>query len=158
MIERNVHNLLFLRLKKLGYHLIRVKIIDTNKKKTLQIMAERIKDKLMSIEDCTFLSRHISTVLEVEDPISSSYILEVSSGGIARPLTSLNDYSWYTGNMIKLTFKEPYMGKKSYKGFLSGVNKEDLIILKNKDYELLINIDEIEKAHIDFNWAIDNKN
>ena len=55
-------------------------------------MAERIKDKKMDIQDCVFLSKHISIFLEVEDPISSSYILEVSSGGLARPLTIIDDF------------------------------------------------------------------
>ena len=79
MVEEQIRDLLLLRLKKLGYHLIRVKLISANSKKTLQIMAERIKDKKMDIEDCVFLSKHISTFLEVDDPISSSYLLEVSS-------------------------------------------------------------------------------
>ena len=83
MVEEQIRDTLSSRLKKLGYHLIRVKIININTKKTLQIMAERIKDKKMDIEDCVFLSKHISTFLEVYDPISSSYVLEVSSGAVS---------------------------------------------------------------------------
>ena len=98
MVEKQIRGLLFLRLKKLGYHLIRVKIINLQEKKTLQIMAERIKDKKMDIEDCVFLSKHISTFLEVDDPISSSYVLEVSSGGIARPLTIIDDFKSFKNN------------------------------------------------------------
>ena len=64
MVEEQIRDTLSLRLKKLGYHLIRVKLININTKKTLQIMAERIKDKKMDIEDCVFLSKHISTFLE----------------------------------------------------------------------------------------------
>ena len=94
MIENNIKDLLFTRLKILGYHLIRVKVINTSGKKTLQIMAERIKDREMDINDCTFLSKQISSYLEVDDPINSSYILEVSSGGFDRPLTILDDYKW----------------------------------------------------------------
>ena len=59
MVEEQIKDLLLLRLKKLGYHLIRVKLISANSKKTLQIMAERIKDKKMDIEDCVFLRKHI---------------------------------------------------------------------------------------------------
>ena len=95
MLEEQIKDLLFLRLKKLGYHLIRVKLINVREKKTLQIMAERIKDRKMDIEDCVFLSKHISTLLEVADPISSSYILEVSSGGLARPLTMIDDFKLF---------------------------------------------------------------
>ena len=84
MLEEQIREILSLRLKKLGYHLIRVKLINTNTKKTLQIMAERIKDKKLDIEDCVFLSNHISTFLEVDNPINFSYVLEVSSGGLAK--------------------------------------------------------------------------
>ena len=104
MIENNIKDLLFTRLKILGYHLIRVKIINASGKKTLQIMAERIKDREMDIKDCTFLSKQISSYLEVDDPISSSYILEVSSGGLDRPLTILDDYKWLKGNKVKIKF------------------------------------------------------
>ena len=79
--------LLLIRLKDLGFHLIRVKIISVNGRKTLQIMAERIKDRGMDIGDCAFVSRQVSAFLDVEDPISSAYTLEVSSGGLSRPLT-----------------------------------------------------------------------
>ena len=102
MIEEQIRDTLSLRLKKLGYHLIRVKLIGINTKKTLQIMAERIKDKKMDIEDCVFLSKHISTYLEVEDPIDSSYVLEVSSGGLARPLTMIDDYESFKDNKAKI--------------------------------------------------------
>ena len=102
MVEEQIRDTLSLRLKKLGYHLIRVKLININTKKTLQIMAERIKDKKMDIEDCVFLSKHISTFLEVYDPISSSYVLEVSSGGLARPLTMIDDYEQFKYNKAKI--------------------------------------------------------
>ena len=113
MIDEHIKDLLFLRLKKLGYHLIRVKLINSHGKKTLQIMAERIKDKKMDIEDCVFLSKHISTFLQVDDPISSSYVLEVSSGGLARPLTLIDDYESFKYNKAKIVLKEKFLGKKN---------------------------------------------
>ena len=91
----HIKDLLFMRLKNLGYHLIRVQLINVNNKKTLQIMAERIKDRNMGIEDCSFLSKEISSFLEVDDTISSSYVLEVSSGGLSRPLTCFDDYVFF---------------------------------------------------------------
>ena len=157
MIENNIRELLFMRVKNLGYHLIRVKMINASGKKTLQIMAERIKDREMNIKDCTFLSRQISSFLEVDDPISSAYTLEVSSGGLARPLTILDDYKWFKGSKVKIILKEIFMGKKSHNGFLQGVDKENLIILKTKEFEMKIDYLEIDKANIDMNWAIENK-
>ena len=156
MIENNVRDLLFPRLKNLGYHLIRIKMINASGKKTLQIMAERIKDKEMDIKDCTFLSRQISSYLEVDDPISSAYILEVSSGGLARPLTILEDYKWFRGSKVKIILKEGFMGKKSHNGFLQGVDEDNRIILKTEEFEMKIDFSEIDKANIDMNWAIEN--
>ena len=156
MIENNIRDLLFLRLKNLGYHLIRIKMINASGKKTLQIMAERIKDKGMDIEDCTFLSRQISSYLEVDDPISSAYTLEISSGGLARPLTILDDYKWFKGSKVKVTLKKIFMGKKSHNGFLLGIDIDNLIILKTEEFEMKIDFLEIDKANIDMNWAIEN--
>ena len=157
MIENNIKELLLTRLEDLGYHLIRVKIISVTGKKTLQIMAERIKDRGMAIEDCTFLSRQISAFLDVEDPISSAYSLEVSSGGLARPLTTINDYECFKGNKVKVILKDVYLGNRSHKGFLKGVDEDGLIVLETEEHEIKINFSEIDKSNIDLNWAIENK-
>ena len=156
MVEEQIRASLFLRLKKLGYHLIRVKLINIKEKKTLQIMAERIKDKKMDIEDCVYLSKHISTFLEIDDPISSSYVLEVSSGGLARPLTMIDDYELFKYNKAKIVFKEKFLGKKTYKGFLKGIDKNGKILLETDEHKIRFNFTEIEKANIDLNWAIEN--
>ncbi len=156
MVEEQIRKLLIFRLKSLGYHLIRVKLANINSKKTLQIMVERIKDKKMDIEDCVFLSKHISTFLEVYDPISSSYVLEVSSGGLARPLTMIDDYESFKYNKAKIVLKEKFLGKKTYKGFLKGIDKNGKILLETENNKLKFNFLEIEKANIDPNWAIDN--
>ena len=156
MVEEQIRNLLSVRLKKLGYHLIRVKLMNINAKKTLQIMAERIKDKKMDIGDCVFLSKHISTFLEVDDPISTSYSLEVSSGGVARPLTIIDDYESFKYNKAKIVLKEKFLGKKTYKGFLKGIDKNGKILLETENHKIKFNFLEIEKANIDPNWAIEN--
>ena len=157
MIENHIKDLLLIRLKDLGFHLIRVKIISVNGKKTLQIMAERIKDKGMDIKDCTFVSKQVSAFLDVEDPISSAYTLEVSSGGLSRPLTSFDDYKCFKGSKVKVTLKETYLGNRSHKGFLKGIDKEGLIILETEYNRMKINFSEIEKSNIDLNWAIENQ-
>jgi ribosome maturation factor RimP len=156
MLDEHIRDLLFIRLKKLGYHLIRVKTVNTGRKKTLQIMAERTKDRKMNIEDCTFLSREVSAFLEVDDPISSSYILEVSSGGIARPLTMIEDYKLFKQNKAKIVLKEKFNGKKTFSGFLQGVDENDDILLETDENKIKINFMEIEKANIDPDWAIQN--
>ncbi len=156
MLDEHIKDLLYLRLKKLGYHIIRVKTTKVGPKKTLQIMAERTKDRQLSLEDCTFLSKEISSFLEVDDPISSSYILEVSSGGLSRPLTVIEDYKLFVQNKAKIVLKEKFNGKKTYKGFLQGIDENGYILLETEDYEMKVDFLEIEKANIDPDWSIKN--
>ena len=156
MLDEHIKHLLYKRLKKLGYHIIRVKIINVGTKKTLQIMAERIKDRILDLEDCTFLSKEISSFLEVDDPISSSYILEVSSGGLSRPLTIIEDYKLFEQNKAKIVLKEKFNGKKTYRGFLQGIDKNGYILLETEEHEMKVNFLEIDKANIDPDWAIKN--
>ena len=156
MVDEQLRDSLCLRLKNLGFHLIRIKLIDTHRKKTLQIMAERIKDRRMDIDDCVYLSKHISTFLEVDDPISSSYVLEVSSGGLARPLTLIDDFKSFKYSKAKIVLKEKFLGKKTYKGFLKGVDKNGKILLETENHKIKFNFIEIEKANIDPNWAMEN--
>ena len=156
MLDEHIRDLLYLRLKKLGYHIIRVKTTKAGPKKTLQIMAERTKDRQMNLEDCTFLSKEISSFLEVDDPISSSYILEVSSGGLSRPLTVIEDYKLFVQSKAKIVLKEKFNGKKTYKGFLQGIDENGYILLETEDYEMKVDFLEIEKANIDPDWSIKN--
>ena len=156
MLDEYIRNLLYKRLKKLGYHLIRVQIINLSAKKTLQIMAERINDRGMDLEDCTFLSKEISTLLEIDDPIGSTYVLEVSSGGLARPLTMIEDYKIFKRKKAKIVLKENFKGKKTYRGFLHGIDENGCIILETEEHNMKVNFLEIEKANIDPDWAIKN--
>ena len=156
MLDEHIRDLLYLRLKKLGYHIIRVKTTKAGPKKTLQIMVERTKDRQLNLEDCTFLSKEISSFLEVDDPISSSYTLEVSSGGIARPLTMIEDYKLFKHNKVKIVLKAKFNGKKTFRGFLKGIDENADIILETEEQKIKINFMEIEKANIDPDWAIQN--
>ena len=119
-------------------------------------MAERTRDRKMNLEDCTFLSKEISSFLDVDDPISSSYILEVSSGGLSRPLTVIEDYKFFAQNKAKIVLKEKFNGRKTYKGFLQGIDENGYILLETEDYEMKVDFLEIEKANIDPDWSIKN--
>ena len=75
---------------------------------------------------------------------------------MARPLTTIDDYESFKYNKAKLVLKENFLGKKSYKGFLKGVDKNGKILLETENNEIKFNFVEIEKANIDPNWAIKN--
>jgi len=102
----------------LGYRLVRVKLSALNGM-TLQIMAERA-DGTMSVDDCEILSRDLSPLLDVEDPIDREYHLEVSSPGIDRPLVRLSDFDRWSGHQAKVELVGPIDGRKRFKGKLAG--------------------------------------
>jgi ribosome maturation factor RimP len=103
----------------LGFHLVRVKVSSTNGC-TVQIMAERT-DGTMSVSDCETVSRAISPVLDLEDPVAQAYYLEVSSPGIDRPLVRASDFDRWTGYDAKIEMTVPQAGRKRYRGFIRGV-------------------------------------
>jgi ribosome maturation factor RimP len=82
----------------------------------------------MAIEDCTRLSRALSEVLEAADPIEGDYVLEVSSPGIDRPLTTLDDFSRFAGHEARIELKTDLDGRRRFRGNLIGVEKDCLMI------------------------------
>ncbi len=103
----------------LGYDLVRVRITGQNGM-TLQIMAER-PDGTMAVEDCEAISRGISPVLDVEDPVGRAYHLEVSSPGIDRPLTRSKDFDLWAGHEARIELDVARDGRKRFRGLLLGV-------------------------------------
>ena len=106
----------------LGYRLVRARMMSGN---VLQIMAER-PDGTLTIDDCETISRAISPVLDVADPISSAYSLEVSSPGIDRPLVRPSDFETWTGHEIKLELSRPQAGRKRFRGRLEGFSDNEV--------------------------------
>lgn len=128
----------------MGFELVRLRLMG-GKRMTLQIMAER-PDGTMEVEDCALLSRQLSAVLDVEDPIEREYTLEVSSPGIDRPLTRLQDFDRWEGYEARLETAELIEGRKRFKGILAGI----------EDDEVLIELDE-GTVGLKFDWLSDAK-
>ena len=103
--------------------------------RTLQIMAER-PDGSMTIDDCADLSRSVSALLDVEDPISGSYRLEVSSPGLDRPLTRLKDFRTWAGFEARVELAAPQDGRKRFRGLLRGVEDETVLLEEEGEAEL----------------------
>jgi len=110
----------------LGYSLVRVKITQENGM-TLQIMAEDANGRF-TIADCERLSKDLSPVLDVEDPIDREYHLEVSSPGIDRPLVRARDFRTYIGHEVKVELTDLLDGRKRFRGFIEGVDDEAVTI------------------------------
>lgn len=110
----------------LGYRIVRVKV-SSRDGGTLQIMAER-PDGSMTVDDCEAISRAISPVLDVEDPISGAYRLEISSPGIDRPLVRLSDFVRWAGHEVKAEMAVPVNGRKRFRGILLGAEGADALL------------------------------
>jgi len=110
-----------------GYRLVRVRLSGMNGL-TLQIMAERA-DGTMTVEDCEHVSRMISPLLDVEDPIDRAYHLEVSSPGIDRPLVRMSDFAKWRGHIAKVETSVMVDGRKRFRGTITGL-KQDAVTLE----------------------------
>src|SRR5690554_5392970 len=98
-------------LEEMGYELVRVQLTG-GPRPGLQIMAERADRAQMSVEDCAAISRAISAILDVEDPIAGAYTLEVSSPGIDRPLTRPEDFDRFQGFEARIECREAVEGRR----------------------------------------------
>jgi len=100
----------------------------------------------IEVEDCALISRNISALIDVEDPIEGTYALEVGSPGIDRPLTRLKDFEVWAGHDAKLETAELIDGRKRFRGLLAGIEED----------EVLIEIDE-GTIGLKFDWLVDAK-
>jgi ribosome maturation factor RimP len=141
--------------KKLGFDLVRVRFFGSDDERTLQIMAERPDTRQLNIDDCAKLSRRISEQLDAleeagRDPIDHAYRLEVSSPGIDRPLTRLQDFEDWKGHEARITLAEKLDGRKQFKGDLSGVEAKGEIvgIIDKQGVHCFVPFDLIEDAKL----------
>lgn len=114
----------------LGFRLVRVKVSSTNGC-TVQIMAER-PDGTMTVEGCEAVSRAVSPVLDLEDPLPQAYHLEISSPGIDRPLVRASDFSRAAGHEAKIEMAVPLDGRKRFRGLVRGI-EGDTVALELSD-------------------------
>ena len=101
----------------------------------------------VTVDDCAAVSRHVSSVLDVEDPISGEYTLEVSSPGVDRLLFRPEHYLAYVGEWIELRMRVPFEGRRKFKGTLKGVEGEDVVV-QIEDEEFLLPLDTIDRAQV----------
>ena len=120
MLAERIAELITPAIEAMGFELVRVQV-SGSQRPTLQIMAEPTSGRTMSVDDCADISRAISAVLDVEDPITGSYSLEVSSPGIDRPLTRARDYERFLGHEAKVETNAPIDGRKRFKGPIKSV-------------------------------------
>jgi len=133
----------------LGFELVRVRLMG-GLKKTLQIMADRPEGGI-DVDDCAKISTAVSAALDVEDPITEAYTLEVSSPGIDRPLTRLKDFDLWQGYEARIETEAQIDGRKRFKGILAGTEGDEVLITlpEGPEGELTIGLK--------FDWLADAK-
>ncbi len=129
----------------LGCELWGIEHLSRGRHSTLKIYID--SEKGVDIEDCARVSRQVSSLLDVEDPLKGEYTLEVSSPGLGRRLFSPDQYAVFAGSEVNIRLKRPYEGKRRYSGRLCGVEGDE-IILDVGDEKILFPIEEIERANV----------
>lgn len=133
-------------LQDMGYQLVRV-VISGSRRPTLQVMAERSDLEPMTVEDCAAISRAVSALLDVEDPIPSAYRLEVSSPGIDRPLVRRADFERFAGFDARVETEAPIDGRRRFQGRLLGM-VEDRVRLRLAEGDRELPLAAIRKAKL----------
>ncbi len=121
----------------MGYRLVQVRLMGGQHHRTLQIMAERKSDGLMEVGDCADVSRALSPLLDVEEPIKDKYSLEVSSPGIDRPLVNMEDYVNAIGHEAKVETLFMVDGRKKFRGVIQSADGDSVVMhVEEKDYHI----------------------
>ena len=146
-------NLLRPVVESLEYELWGLEYIASGRHATLRIYIDRPEVGVL-LEDCERVSRQVSAVLDVEDPIQNNYTLEVSSPGMDRPLYTLEQFAQFAGEEISARLRHPYEGRRRFRGRLQGGEGQDIVLVVG-DEEYLFPIELIEKANVipDFSGA-----
>lgn len=111
-------------------------------------MAERMSDGDMGIDDCSRLSRAISPILDLQDPIQGEYALEISSPGIDRPLMRVEDFARFVGHEAKLEAAAMIDGRKRFKGVIAGVEGDEIRLTVPEGDEVRVKIAALSDARL----------
>lgn len=134
--------------EELGLEVVRVRVMS-GKRPRLQIMTDRLDGKGVDVDDCARLSRALSEVFEIEDPVSGEYDLEISSPGIDRPLTDPRHFERWEGYEAKIELDRLAEGRKRFRGVLAGVEDNDVLLdMESEEHTTLIPFDWIAEAKL----------
>jgi ribosome maturation factor RimP len=157
VVEEKIYNLLKDAVSDLGYDIVRVKHFDQSK--ILQIMIENKNGQMIGVEDCERVSNTVSLILDVDDPISSDYNLEVSSAGLDRPLVRIEDFVKFKGREVKIKLSNMVDGVRNFKGIIEEIVANNIVMKLDTNQMLHIDFDNISSANltIDIKKLFNNK-
>lgn len=129
----------------MGFLLWGIEYVRSGKFSTLRIYIDH--ENGINVDNCADVSRQISAVMDVEDPISTNYTLEVSSPGMDRPLFTAEQYQQSTGEWVEIKLRYAFEGRKNFKGVINGVEDGDVVVQVDGE-EFLLPIESIDKGRI----------
>ena len=149
--EQKLTEMLRPAVEETGKTLLGVEYISAGNHSILRLFIESDSESGVDVDDCAEVSRQVGAILDVEDPISSEYSLEVSSPGLDRPLFELAHFQAVIGETINVRLGIPLNGRRKFKGKLEAIENDTLIVsLDNQDYELIMS--NVEKANLVYNF------
>jgi ribosome maturation factor RimP len=131
-----------------GLELVHAEVAGPDNKPIVRIFVD--KPAGVTHEDCSEVSLHVGTILDVEDFIHSSYTLEVSSPGLERGLYKPQDYERFAGRLAKMKTRRPINGQRNFRGRLLGIAGEDVLFEDRTSGQVRIALDSIAKANLEF--------
>ncbi len=145
-LEQRIAEIIRPAIEDLGFELVRV-LVSGQRNKKLQVMAEPKDGSAMNVDHCAVISRTVSALLDVEDPIDDAYVLEVSSPGIDRPLVKLADFARYAGFDARVEMDVPVAGRRRFSGRLLGVDGTD-VVMDVTEGEVRLPFADIQKSKL----------
>ena len=143
--ETTIQTLIKPTISALGFELWGVSHLSQGRRSKLVIYID--SEKGVTVDDCADISRQVSALLDVEDPIAGHYDLEVSSPGMDRPLYTLSHYERFAGHHIQLRLRAPFEGRRKFQGLLAGVEHDEVLVhIEGEEYAFPI--DSIERANV----------
>lgn len=128
----------------MGYELWGCELSKPGKESLLRVYIER--EQGVTVDDCAKLSRQIAAVLDVEDPISGAYRLEVSSPGLDRPLYKIAHYKRYIGKKAHVRLRLPREGRRNFTGVIESVEDQSITLCLEMGETLVVLLSDIDKA------------
>jgi ribosome maturation factor RimP len=133
-----------------GLELVHAEVAGPENKPIVRVFID--KPEGITHADCSEVSLHLGTILDVEDFIHSAYTLEVSSPGLDRGLYKRADYERFAGSLVKMKTKSPIGGQRNFRGRLLGVEGEEVIFEDNTSGRVIVSLDSIAKANIEIDF------
>jgi ribosome maturation factor RimP len=144
--DQQITEMLRTTVEALGYELWGVEYLSQGRHSVLRVYIDAQNG--IAVEDCAKVSEQVGSVLDVEDPITGEYTLEVSSPGMDRLLFRLDQYPAYVGEVLELRLRIPFEGRRKFKGVLTGIEGEDVVI-RVDGHEYLLPHSAVDKARIE---------